>query len=348
MDLRRIDLNLLVLFEAIYSAGNVGKAAARLGLSQPAASNGLARLRKQLGDPLFKRSADGVEPTAAARAAIERVREALGLLTAGLDGGQIDLVTYQRQFRLVMVDALEPVIMPPIVRLIAERAPGVSIELVGAQDLAFLEEIRTGTIDLAVYAFPLDAPDIRTVSLGPINMVAIARRDHPGIDGNLDVEKLGQLPHLALRRQVRAQTHVPKDFVAHGVGRRIVCSASKTWSLPWMVEHTDLIAFVTRRFAGAMSQCHALDIHELPIPLAEQYLYLLWHERSDADPGHRWLREALVEAAAAGQEQETPLKPGVKPPQRPRVVAKAAKPRRPSSARRAAPAKRRRGRAGSR
>jgi DNA-binding transcriptional LysR family regulator len=300
MDLRKVDLNLLVLFEAVYSAGSVGKAAARLGLTQPAVSNGLARLRKQVGDPLFSRRADGIVPTAGARGLITRVREALSLLTAGLDSGKIDLATYKRQFRVVMIDALEPVIMPPIIRLVAEHAPGVSLEIVASRaPEAAAAEMRAGTIDLAVFLFPNDAPDIVTVPLGPTDMVTIARRGHPGIGGHLDVAKLKALPHVGLTRSLRAITHMPKDLAAHSVERRLVCGVDKIWSLPWMVERSDLIAFTARRFAEAMARNHAIEIHEMPIPVSEQYVYLMWHERSEADPGHRWLREAMIEASSA-------------------------------------------------
>lgn len=302
MNLRDIDLNLLTLFEAVYSTGNVGRAAQRLGLTQPAASNGLARLRKLLDDPLFSRTSSGVAPTTRAQQLIGPVRDALKIISAGLKGDdELDLSTYQRHFRMVMLDPLEPILMPPIVRLITEHAPGVSIEAIAGDSSDYVADLRAGTIDMAVYTFPFDAPDIVTVSLGPVDVVTIARRDHPGIGNRLDTEKLQRLPHLALARPLRARTNMPRDLAAHAVNRRIPYAVSKMWAVPWMVEHTDLIAFVPRRFAETIADNYDIVIHEMPVPIAEQYAYLMWHERNSIDPGHKWLRDRLIEAAARPQ-----------------------------------------------
>lgn len=299
MELRDIDLNLLILFEAVYSTGNVGRAAKQLGLTQPAASNGLARLRKLLEDPLFSRTPKGVVPTARAQRLIGPVREGLKALSAGLGGNPtIDLETYTRQFRLVMLDALEPILMPPVIRLITEQAPGISIEAM-AGDGDFVAEMRAGTVDMAVYSFPYDAPDIVTVSLGPSDLVVIARRGHPGVGNGIDIEKMGRLPYVALSRALRARTNVPKDLAAHALNRRMPYTVSKMWAMPWMVEHTDLIGIIPRRFAEALSETYDIAVHELPVPIAEQYAYLMWHERNTGDPGHKWLREQLIEAARA-------------------------------------------------
>lgn len=298
MELRDIDLNLLILFESVYSTGNVGRAATRLGLTQPAASNGLARLRKLLDDPLFSRTPKGVVPTARAQQLIGPVREGLKALSAGLGGdGAIDLATYTRQFRLVMLDALEPILMPPIVRLITEQAPGISIEAITG-DSDHVAEMRAGTLDMAVYSYPYDAPDIVTVSLGPADLVVIARRRHPGIGNRIDVAKLASLPYVALARSLRARTNVPKDLAAHALNRRMPYTVSKLYAMLPIVERTDLIAIVPRRFAEALEENYDIVIHELPVPIAEQYAHLMWHERNTGDPGHRWLREQLIAAAA--------------------------------------------------
>ena len=309
MDLRDIDLNLLILFEAVYSTGNVGRAAKRLGLTQPAASNGLARLRKLLDDPLFSRTPKGVVPTARAQQLIGPVREGLKTLSSGLGGSAtIDLATYTRQFRLVMLDALEPILMPPILRLITQQAPGISIEAVAGDMGDYVADMRAGTIDMAVYSYPYDAPDIITVSLGPSNLVVIARRGHPGIGNRLDADKMGKLPYVGLARALRALTNVPRDLAAHALNRRMPYSASKLWATPWIVEHTDLIAIVPRRFAEVLAENYDIVVHDLPVPIAEQYAYLMWHERNTGDPGHKWLRDQLI-AAAAAQPDPAPASP---------------------------------------
>src|SRR5688572_25787321 len=128
VNLKDFDLKLLVVFEAIYSTGNISRAAEKLALSQPAVSNLLARLRELTGDPLFARGRRGVEPTIKAQAMIAPVREALGLIGRQFgQTGALDLATYRRTFRICTTDVLEPFLLPPLLDLIAERAPGITI-----------------------------------------------------------------------------------------------------------------------------------------------------------------------------------------------------------------------------
>jgi len=306
MDLNKIDLNLLVLFETVYSSGGIGKAAGRLNITQPAVSNGLRRLRELMDDPLFVRSSGGVEPTVKATQLIGPVREALGIISRQLGtGGSIELATHKRHFRIVMVDVLEPIVMPPIVRLIDRHAPGITIEaLVGTR--SFAEELRTGTVDLACFAFAPHDPEIRSVPIARYDLVVVARRGHPGIKGKLDAETFRSLSFVVLAREIRGLTNVDKDFADNFLSRRAPYAVSKLWSAPAMVERTDLVALLPRRFAEYAAERYALDIHELPVPFADQRMYLQWHERNEADPGHRWLREAMIEAA-----KETPLETAV-------------------------------------
>src|ERR1700722_13612139 len=130
VNLKNVDLNLLVIFEAVYSTGNISRAADRLSMSQPAVSNALARLRELIDDPLFVRAARGVEPTSKTREMINPVRVALGLIGRNLDNKAIDISpsTDKRIFRVIIVDPLEPIIMPTLVRPMLAEAPGIDIE----------------------------------------------------------------------------------------------------------------------------------------------------------------------------------------------------------------------------
>ena len=160
VNLKNVDLNLLVIFEAVYATGNISRAAERLGMSQPAVSNALARLRDLVGDPLFVRGPRGVAPTAKTRQLINPVRESLGLIGRHLGtASHIDLATYKRLFRIVMVDPIEAIVMPTVLRTVTEQAPGISIECIQGHANIY-DEIRSGTIDLACFPFPVDTTDI--------------------------------------------------------------------------------------------------------------------------------------------------------------------------------------------
>ena len=157
--LKNVDLNLLVIFEAVYAAGNISHAAIQLSMSQPAVSNALTRLRELLDDPLFVRDKKGVRPTVRAEAIIGPVRDALALIGRQLDAGkEIDLATYKRAFRVIMVDPLEPLVMPAVLREIDAKAPGISIETYPSFRADFSSDILAGTIDLAIYVYPVNAP----------------------------------------------------------------------------------------------------------------------------------------------------------------------------------------------
>lgn len=299
--LKNADLNLLVIFEAIYATGNISRAAERLGMSQPAVSNALARLRELVDDPLFVRAPGGVRPTGKTREMIQPVREALALIERNL--GQtpnIDLATYKRLFRIIIVDPLEPIMMPTIIGTIAEQAPGINIECVQPHPKVY-DDIRNSIIDVACFPFPVDATDIVAKPLAPVDLVVVARRDHPGIKKPLDVETFQRLPHIGLRRELRGLTNIDRSLSVDNIERRVLYMASKIWSIPAMVERTDLISMLPRAFVKSVADNFALDIHELPVAIPEQYNYIAWHINSDHDPGHIWLREQMTLAARGNQ-----------------------------------------------
>jgi DNA-binding transcriptional LysR family regulator len=300
VNLKNVDLNLLVVFEAIYSTGNISTAATQLAMSQPAVSNALARLRDLIGDPLFVRGRRGVESTSKAHEMIGPVREALALIRRQLDGGgSVDPATLRRRFRILMIDTLEPLLSPPLIKSIVEKAPGVSIETISGYRVDFVNEILTGTLDLAFYIFPVDAADIVTVPICAVDAVFIARRNHPGIGKRLDVDTFSSLRHIALVPELRVQTHIDKDLAAHQVPRNIVYMVNRLWSFPPLIERTDLIGAVPRRFAEEVSRNFDIVIHEPPIEMSEQYLYMIWHAKNENEPGHRWLREQMLLTARA-------------------------------------------------
>lgn len=300
-NLKNVDLNLLVIFEAIYATSNISRAAERLGMSQPAVSNALARLRDLIADPLFVRATHGVEPTIKAREMILPVREALGVIGQQLGSGPtLDLATYKRIFRVIIIDVLEPIVMPPIMRTIMSQAPGIGIECV-QPDAKFYEGIKAGTIDLACFSFPIDTTDMIVKPICPADLVVVSRRDHPAIDKPLDLKTFQTLKQIAVGRELRGLTNIDKDLIARGLPRNIGYMASKIWSMPAMVERTDLISLLPRRFVQEISGNFALDVHEVPTEMPEQFIYMMWHANSEHDPGHTWLRESMMQAVQSNQ-----------------------------------------------
>jgi DNA-binding transcriptional LysR family regulator len=297
VNLRDLDLKLLVVFEAIYSTGNISRAAEKLAMSQPAVSNQLARLRELLDDPLFARGRRGVEPTVKAQTMIGPVREALGLIGRQFgDAAEIDLATYRRTFRISVPEVLEPILMSPIINLIAECAPGITIEGIQPRP-EFAQDILSGTLDLACYGYPINSPEISVMPVVPVDLVVIARRNHPRIGKAIDAGALSSLGFVALASDLRQMTMIDRDLLLHGIKRRVVYGVPRLWSIAPLVADSDLIAFMPRPFAAYLASKFDLDIYEPPVSLPGMQIYMAWHIKMDGDPGHKWLREAMLASA---------------------------------------------------
>lgn len=298
-----LDLNLLVVFDAIYSAGSVSRAAKSLGMSQPAVSNALSRLREAIGDPLFTRLPRGIEATARARQLIGPVRQALLLVRSQLaESPQFDPGTSQRQFRILMADWLEPIMLPPVIKAITDSAPGIGIDCLRALPNV-ADGLRAGAVDLACMAFPIEASDIVVTAACRIDPVVVARRDHPRIGATIDASTFTSLDHVALSAELSAMGDIDPILAAVGLRRRVLCLANKIWSIPSMIEHTDLIGILPRAFAADVAENFNLASYELPVKLPDRSIHMFWHAKSNDDPGHRWLRESMLQAVQGGNEQ---------------------------------------------
>ncbi|HEY0912492.1 MAG TPA: LysR substrate-binding domain-containing protein, partial [Bradyrhizobium sp.] len=212
------------------------------------------------------------------------------------DTAELDLATYRRTFRISLLEPLEPLLMPPILNQIAERAPGVSIEGISPR-AEFAQDILNGTLDLVCYAYPVNSPDIAVVPLASVDLVVITRRNHPRIGTTLGVEALSELGFVGLATDVRQLTMIDRDLLTHGIKRRFVYGVPRVWSIPPIVADSDLISFMARPFAAYLATKFDLDIYEMPVSFPAQTIYMAWHIKMDNDPGHKWLREAMMAAA---------------------------------------------------
>ncbi|MBV9559569.1 MAG: hypothetical protein JOY90_03775 [Bradyrhizobium sp.] len=207
----------------------------------------------------------------------------------------IDPAFHKRLFRVLMFDPLEPIMLPPVLRRIADAMPGMTIECVrGTAD--FAASLRTGEIDLACYAYPVGAPDIIAIPIVSTDAVAIARRGHPGIGGTLDRTTFGALGHVTLVPPLRGLVKLNENLAAQGLKRRVVYMVNKMASIAPIVERTDLIGVLPRWFAHRIARNFDIVIHEMPVMLPAQTVHMLWHARNTDDPGHHWLREAMLAA----------------------------------------------------
>lgn len=295
MDLRRLDLNLLVVFDALMTERHVSRAADRVALSQPAMSNALSRLRAAVGDPILVRTSRGMEPTA-------RALELHGPINAALAQIQHTLSTPTRfeprravhHFVIGASDYMEFLVMPRLVKLLQEQAPGVDLTVRSLQLSQPEEALDRGEIDLAFGYFPTPAKRLHEAHLFTEHLACAVRNDHPTVKSRLTLNQYVKLPHLFVA--TRRRSGVVDDALARlGMTRRISVSIPHFLVAPFIIVESDVIMTVNSRIA--LTYARALPIRVLPPPLElpDFPISMVWHPRSDKDDAHAWLRARLTE-----------------------------------------------------
>ncbi len=296
MNLRTFDLNLLLVFDAVFAERGISRAAQRLSLSQPTVSNALARLRVRLNDPLFTRSGGQMLPTARARALAEPIRQALDAIERGLRAPDaFAFETSEREFVIAVEDYGETVILPRFVDWVSAVAPNVRIKIRPEPAARLVGEMREGAVDLALDYFVLR--DARFASQRVLDeaLLTLSRRDHPAIGERLSLETYLSLRHVALIPRTGAVPMIERSLAARGLERRIAVQVPHFMSMPALVQGSDMLCTLPRRMARYYAEHFALRAHALPLSVPQFPVYLVWHEGARADPGHRWFRDNLAE-----------------------------------------------------
>ena len=304
MNLQSMDLNLLVAFEALMDERNVTRAARRIGLSQPATSNALARLRRTFDDPLLIRTSNGMAPTPAAKALIEPVRLALSQLRAVLqEKPSFDPAATRHTFQVLANDYAEVILLAPLARQVRSAAPGVSIGVHRPANV-FLPPSATalaGSFDLAIGFFPdalsLDA-GVRSEVLFEEEHVCITSGRHPSIRGRLSIRQYASASHVAVFYRSEGPGIIDTLLAQKGLARSTMMQVPHFCSVPFLVASSDLIATVPKRLASRFSRSLNLQILAVPFPMPPFRLTMLWHQRLDSDPAQGWMRATILETAA--------------------------------------------------
>jgi DNA-binding transcriptional LysR family regulator len=296
VNVRDLDLNLLRVFDAVLRARSVTDAAAQLALTQPAASNALARLRGAFGDPLFLRTPQGMEPTPFARELAEPVRQALALLESALAHGPgFDPASSSRSFRFYMSDLGQIEFLPPLLERVRRMAPQVRLEAPALEPEHIAAALAAGSLDLAVGFLPALGPPLRRQALFKDPYLCLMRADHPVT--TLTRKKFLEASHVLV--SYRGGHRVVEEALERaGLGPRIVLRVPHFTVVPMVLERTDLILTLPARVARVFESRGNLKALPPPLPIAAADVAVHWHERFDADAGNRWLREQLLELFA--------------------------------------------------
>jgi DNA-binding transcriptional LysR family regulator len=303
MNLAALDLNLLLVFDALMKERNVTRAAGAVGLSQPALSNALARLRGQLGDRLFVRGPRAMLPTPRALALAPAIGAALDHLRAALDRPAFDPATARAAFQVAATDEIELALVPALVRRLAALAPGVTLRCHRLDGIFLLpqQELQSGAYDLAIGAFARPAP-VETGfffhELYRARYECLARAGHPGVRGRFDLARFCALAHVATFYRGEPG-FIDRVLAERGRKRRVALAVPHWLSVPFVVARSDLIATVPAAVAAALAPPLRLRRLRCPVPLPPVHVSVAWHARTHDSPAHRWLRDLLLAAARA-------------------------------------------------
>ena len=336
-----LDLNLLRVFDALMEERSVTRAGARLRLTQSAISHALNRLRYMLGDELFVRGAEGMQPTARAAEIGPRLRQALHHMQLALAPAAFDPKTTDRCFTVGATDYFSALLLPEIAARLRTEAPYAELRVRAIDDIDVVEELDAGRMDLLTGSFGRIPERFAQEPLCRDEMVWVLRADHPAADKPLTLDLIARLPHLSvalagnvseaidgfvthhgLERRVIACNRggVDRALAEHGLSRRNHITVPHFLAVPRILVHSDLIALMPRRLAARFTKVYPLKLIAPPHDCASFEAAALWHARLGARADITWFRTLLREVAA-GLDASPLVGKRIKPPKRARKAA---------------------------
>jgi DNA-binding transcriptional LysR family regulator len=316
MNITGIDLNLLIAFEALLDERHVGRAATRVGLSQPAFSNAIGRLRSRLDDPLFVRTARGMIPTKRAEQLGGSIRSALSILRQTLEAPRFfDPSASEQRFRIAMSDDVELRLVPLLARSMQSGKWQIQTRRLDGIFAIPEADLRNGTLDLAIGYFP-DArtlpPSFVMETLSEERNVVIARRGHPAFRKNLTLKRLVQLEHAAVMYRNEPWGLIDNELAARGFRRNLRLALPHCLSVLHAVASSNLVACIQESLVCAFGPALGVVAHQEPIGLPPFVLRMVWHRQRSDDPAQIWLRaliqKEIVAFARASERSDSAAK----------------------------------------
>lgn len=301
INLAGIDLNLLVVFDALMTEQNVTRAGERVGLSQPATSNALARLRSAINDDLFIRTAAGLRPTPTAIALHQQLRPALQQIQAALlDQPTFDPATSDRVFAIGMSDYGEFTLLPNLMQQLQTLAPRISVQVRSGDRQKLLSLLDRGEIDLACGVFPEKIAWHQEQLLLQESYVCVCRQNHPVIGSSLSLAEYLSVSHLLVSIKEDRVGRVDALLAEQNLKRQIALSTPHFLTAPFILAQTDLVATLAHRVALAFARNQQLKLLPLPFSLPGFSVVMRWHQSTEASPACQWFRSIISGANGKG------------------------------------------------
>jgi DNA-binding transcriptional LysR family regulator len=286
------DLNLLIVFDAVMQERSVTRAGGRIGLSQPAMSHALNRLRYMLKDELFVRTPEGMVPTPRAEMLAQPLRSALSEMQLALEPVTFDPASSDRRFVIAVNNYAAVVLTPPLVVAVSAAAPSIHLDMRPSGTLDIAERLDRGDLDLALGGLASPGERFAAAPLLEDPFVLVMRRGHPASRGKLSASAFAALPHLEISSSLEDTGFIDRWLVERGLERRIALRAPYL-SAPAILVQSDLVATLSRRIAQELARSHPLHVREPPYDSPHIPTAMLWHRRLDGHPAHRWLRDVI-------------------------------------------------------
>jgi DNA-binding transcriptional LysR family regulator len=296
MDIRNVDLNLLVALDALLAERSVSRAAGRLHLSQPATSAVLARLRELFGDPLLLRTSGGMQPTPRAQELATPLRQVLSEINRLVQPlSAFDPARASLTFTLSASDYVEYALLPALVDHLERKAPGARLAVKPIDFLQMAKQLEAGDVDVCITALRNAPPSTHARTLYTEPLVCVVRKNHPDVGERLTLEQFCRLGHLATLPSGGGTFAGQTDEALAAVGRRrkVRLTVPHFLMVPEIVARTDMIAVLPERLARGYAK--KLSIFDAPLKLGGLTIAAIWHERTHHDPAQVWLRQALID-----------------------------------------------------
>jgi DNA-binding transcriptional LysR family regulator len=296
MELSDIDLNQLVLFQQLMVERRVSKVAENLGLTQPAVSNTLAKLRRQFGDDLFVRTPAGMMPTPFAEQLAEPIGYALGMIHSGLNQhSRFDPASVKRAVTIGMTDIGEIVFLPALVERLREVAPGVSLSTVRTTATTLRDDMESGKVDLAIGPLPQLKAGFFQRRLFRQRYVCLFRKGHPLDRKRMTLAEFKAAEHLVIVSAGTGHGKVDDLIRRAGIDRTVRLTVPHFVSVGHLLRRTDMVATVTERLAESLAEPFDLTFRPHPVDLPEIAINVFWHAKVHRSPAHQWLRGVVFD-----------------------------------------------------
>jgi DNA-binding transcriptional LysR family regulator len=299
MNLRSVDLNLLVAFDALLKTRHVTRAAQLLGIGQPGMSAALSRLRQTFGDDLLVKQGGEMVPTARALELAQDVQRILRDVELLLSDQQaFDAARSKRTFSLRMSDLLSFLLLPTLARHLNDEAPGIKLKITHLGPDATVDALERNEIELAV-STNLNAPkSIETETLFEDHTVCVCRRDHPALAGLHVLDTFLSLPQIRVAQSPIDDRFADRQLAATGRQRAIAMTVPHWLTVPEIVAGSDLVAVLPASIAQKFARDGRIALSPPPFEDTSFAWALYWHRRHASDLGHTWLREQIARSAA--------------------------------------------------